>query len=228
MIAMARAQTQNPPSKGKVLAAFTEDQVVRLTGLGKSRLRYWDRTGFFKPSLAHANRRVAFSRIYSFRDVVALRTLKVIRHQYNVSLQHLRHVAEKMRSSHDNFWISTTLYVLNRRVHFVNPDDPASEKIEDVLNGQYALGIPLRVIAEDTSRDVRELASRRAEEAGRIQRARSVRHNAWVIAGTRISVDTIKRFAQDGFSVSEINQQYPSLTPEDIKAAIAHQGDLAA
>lgn len=205
-----------------VIAAFSEDHVERLTGLSKGQLRYWDRTQFFTPSLAEENRRVAYSRIYSFKDVVALRTLGVLRKQYNVPLQHLRQIAQKLKHLEDRLWTAMTLYVLNRRVNFFNPE---TDRIEDVLSGQYALGIPLKTIVADTRRDVEQLHRRDEGQIGKIQRARYVSHNAWVVAGTRISVAAIKRFAEDGFSVGQILQEYPTLTEADIKAAIKHDGD---
>ncbi|HEY2805381.1 MAG TPA: MerR family transcriptional regulator, partial [Gemmatimonadales bacterium] len=64
---------------GNVIAAFSEDQVERLTGLTMGRLRYWDSSDFFKPAFSEENRRVAYSRFYSFKDVVALRTLELLR-----------------------------------------------------------------------------------------------------------------------------------------------------
>ena len=79
---------------GNLIRAFSEDHVERLTGISKGQLRYWDRTGFFVPAFAHGNRRAAFSRVYSFKDVAALRVLNVLRNQYAVPLQHLRKVAE--------------------------------------------------------------------------------------------------------------------------------------
>ena len=81
---------------GSVIAAFSEDQVQGLTGLTKGRLRYWAKTGFFRPSYAEDNPRLAFSRFYSFKDVVALRTLEILRVQNGVPLQHLRKVADKL------------------------------------------------------------------------------------------------------------------------------------
>lgn len=205
-----------------VIAAFSEDHVERLTGLSKRQLSYWDRTKFFTPSLADENRRVAFSRIYSFMDVAALRTLSVLRRQHNVPLQHLRQVAEKLKHLEDRLWTSTTLYVLNRRVNFFNSE---TDQIEDVLSGQYALGIPLKTIVADTKRDVRRLQTRDDDKVGRIERGRYVSRNAWVVAGTRIPVVSIKRFAEDGFSVEQIMQEYPTLTKADVEAAIAYEGD---
>ena len=52
------------------IAAFSEEHATRLTGVTKSQLRYWDRTNFFVPSYAEENRRVVFSRVYSFKDIL--------------------------------------------------------------------------------------------------------------------------------------------------------------
>jgi DNA-binding transcriptional MerR regulator len=84
------------PDPRNVVAAFNEDQVERLTGLTKAQLRYWDGTGFFQPKHADEDRRQPFSRLYSFKDVVALRTLGVLRNEHKVPLQHLRKVADKL------------------------------------------------------------------------------------------------------------------------------------
>jgi hypothetical protein len=42
-----------------VLAAFSEEHVHRVTGLSIGRLRYWARTGFFKPSFVEDDPRFA-------------------------------------------------------------------------------------------------------------------------------------------------------------------------
>ncbi len=205
-----------------VIVAFSEDQAERLTGLSRNRLRYWDRTGFFKPSLGFENRRVAFSRIYSFKDIVALRTLRQLRDQYSVSLQHLRQVATDLKHLKDELWTKTTLYVINRRVFIVNSE---TGNIHDALNGQYALDIPLEKVVNDTMREAREFRERPTETIGLVTRARNLSHNAWVIAGTRIPVKTIKRFHEDGYSIEHIISEYPSLTRADVEAAINHEGD---
>ena len=78
-----------------VVLAFGEEHVERLTKLTRNQLRYWDRTGFFSPTYAEeGEQHTPYSRVYSFRDVVGLRTLGILRKQHNVSLQHLRQVAE--------------------------------------------------------------------------------------------------------------------------------------
>ena len=46
---------------------------------------------------------------------------------------------------------------------------------------------------------------------------------AATIEGTRIPVATIKRYSEARFSVSEILEEYPSLTKKDIKAALSYE-----
>lgn len=204
-----------------VISAFSEDHVERLTGLTKGRLRYWDRTGFFSPQYAEEDRRVAYSRIYSFLDVVALRTLETLRDGHNVSLQHLREVAEKLSHLKEALWTSTTLYVLKRRVHFVAtkgspPVDPTT--------GQFALeAIALKAVMADVSKASVDLRGRGPEHIGKIVQNRFIARNTPVVSGTRISTRAIKNFHESGYSVDAIINEYPDLTPADVAAALAYK-----
>lgn len=208
-----------------VVAAFSEEQIERMTGLTKGRLRYWARTDFFKPSFIEDDPRLAFSRFYSFKDVVALRTLEMLRVQNSVPLQHLRKVAAKLSHLKDDLWTKTTLYVVNKEVVFVNP---LTGKPEGALNGQYLLGIPLKRVIEDTSAEIISISQRRKDTIGKIDRTRNVIRNAWVVSGTRIPVSAIRRLREDGFADDDIIAEYPDLTYDDIKAALAHEHVRAA
>ena len=206
-----------------VVAAFTEEQVEGITGLTKSRLRYWSKTDFFKPSFVEENPRLPYSRFYSFKDVVALRTLEMLRVQHNVPLQHLRRVAEKLSHLKEELWTKTKIYAVNRRVVIENPE---SGRPEEVLSGQYLLGIPLKKVIEDTRKDVAKLKKRK--DHGKISRSRSIVRNAWVVAGTRIPIGSIKRLYEDGYSINQIIEEYPDLNKEDVRAALDHPGGKAA
>jgi uncharacterized protein (DUF433 family)/DNA-binding transcriptional MerR regulator len=208
-----------------VISAFSEDHVERLTGLSVHQLRHWDRTGFYTPAFADPNRRVAYSRVYSFKDIAALRVLSVLRNQYNVSLQHLRQVSAKLAHLSDDKWTKTTLYVLKRKVLFTDPETGVPVEI---VSGQYALGIPLNVVLSDTAKDVAKLRVRDDAQVGVIERNRWVAHNSWVIAGTRIPVEAIKSFHRAGYSVANIIAEYPDLTRRDVEAAVAHKEKSAA
>ena len=208
-----------------VVQAFSEEHVERLTGLSVHQLRHWDRTGFFVPSFAAEDRREALSRIYSFKDLVSLRVLSVLRNQFGVSLQHLRQVSEKLSHLADDKWTTTTLYVLKKRVVFVDPETQAPREI---VSGQYAIGIVLEAVISNTKRDVERFRQRPEEKFGRIERHRQTAQNAAVIAGTRIPVGAIKRFNEAGYSAKQIIEQYPDLTEADIEAALTYKESSAA
>lgn len=226
---MAKKQQESSPtpvlSIGSVVAAFSEEQVEQITGLSRGRLRYWAKTDFFKPSFVEDNPRLPYSRFYSFRDIVALRTLEMLRVQNNVPLQHLRKVAEKLAHLEDDLWVKTTLYVANKKVVMVNPE---ARTPEEVVSGQYLLGIPLSRVIRDTSADIVKFSKRKKESIGHLSQSRAIVRNAWVIAGTRIPVGAIKRLSEDGYSIPQIIAEYPDLTKQDVEAALRHEKTQAA
>jgi len=210
----------NAPNIRSIIAAFSEEQVERLTGLTKGQLRYWDRTGFFAPKYADEDRRRAYGRLYSFKDVVALRTISVLRNQHNVPLQHLRKVAEKLSHLADALWTRTTLYVLNKKVIF---HEPGTGRPQEVVSGQYVIGILLKTIVSDTKKDVEKMHRRDPKKIGQVERSRYINRNHWVVGGTRIPTVAIRRFREAGYTMAQIIAEYPDLKLRDIKAALLHE-----
>lgn len=203
-----------------VIAAFSLKQTHKLTGLSESQLVDWDISGFFSPAFAYENRRSPYSRIYSFEDVVGLRTLSILRDR--VSMQHLREVAERLKEHSGKPWSKLTLYTLNGEVHFRRP---TSGMIEGVISGQYGATIPLECVAEEMREKAEALKERKPETIGKIAKRRFVMGGASVIAGTRIPVSSVRALADAGYSVGEILAEYPGLAQLDIEAVI-EQGRL--
>jgi DNA-binding transcriptional MerR regulator len=206
-----------------VIAAFSEEHVSRLTGLSKTQLRYWDQTGFFTPSYVDEDRRLPYSRVYSFKDVLALRTLSTLRRQFKVPLQHLRKAKENLRHLSDELWTRMTLYVVDKVVIF---HDPESDKPREIVSGQFVVPIELKAIVSDTREIVQKLRQRSPDKIGQVSKSRYVNHNAWVIAGTRIPTKSIRQFHEAGYTTDQIIQEYPDLTPDDVDAALAHEEGL--
>ena len=222
---MRNSLGESPLDVSNVIAAFSEEHVERIAGLSVGRLRSWAKTDFFKPSFLEDNPHLPYSRFYSFKDVVALRTLEMLRVQNNVPLQHLRKVAEQLKHLKDELWTTTELFVFNRRVIFANPE---TGDLEEVVSGQYLLGIPLRQVIEDTNKDIARLRHRSSESVGKLRKSRSIARNEWAIAGTRITVGAVKRLHEDGYSIARIIKEYPDLTREDVQAALEHDESQAA
>ena len=206
-----------------VITAFSEEQVERLTGFSKAQLRYWDSTGFFAPKFAEEDRHRAYSRLYSFRDIVALRTISVLRNQHDVPLQHLRKVAERLSHLKDDLWIKTKLYVLGRKVIF---HEPGTNLPREIVSGQYVIGVLLKTIVSDTKKEVEKMHRRDPAKVGQVERSRFVNRNSWVIGGTRIPTAAIRRFKEAGYTNAQILKEYPDLKPRDIAAALLHEEQL--
>src|SRR5438105_15922023 len=103
------------------IVAFTAEHVCRLTGLSRRQLRYWDTTGFFSPTDVPSTGGRIFARIYSFRDVVGLRAIAILRNSHHVPLQELRRVGAWLKQHHDSPWSGLRLGLSNRKVAFVHP-----------------------------------------------------------------------------------------------------------
>ncbi|GAA0779546.1 hypothetical protein GCM10009077_23100 [Roseibium denhamense] len=207
-------------NQDSIVSAFTEEQVERLTGISKRQLRYWDRIDFFTPSIGYEDRRQPYSRLYSFRDLVCLKVLDRLRNEASVSLTHLRKVKKKLAHLGDDLWSKTTLYVLNKKVVV---DNPENETKEEVVSGQGVFQIPLKVVTGNLMEAVENSRKRDETQLGSIDKVKILSKKQNVISGTRIPVRSIKAFADAGYSIEEIIQEYPSLTAQDIQAAIEYE-----
>jgi len=203
------------------LLAFTADHVCRLTGLSARQLRYWDATNFFSPTLLDEFRRRAFNRIYSFRDVVGLRTISILRNRHKVPLQELRRVGEWLHKHHETPWSSLRFALAGRTIVFFDPSSGTA--IEPKGKGQAVLPIALEPIANEMREAAGALRDRQPDQVGKIVRNRYVVQNSWVVAGTRIPTRAVWNFHQAGFDTQGIIREYPRLTAEDVKAAIAFE-----
>jgi DNA-binding transcriptional MerR regulator len=208
------------------ILAFSIEQVTKLTGLSERQLRYWDDTAFFVPEYALRRRG---TRVYSFRDLVGLYTLARLRKEHRFSLQQLRPIGEYLGQHHTTPWASLGFYVQPqlRSVVFRRPDARDPERAFSALRpvGQEFIPFEMERIAEDVRERVRELRRRRPDQLGRVEQARRVVRNAPVLAGTRVPTAAIRSFHEAGYSEEQILREFPTLTREDVRAAIAYEAN---
>ena len=201
-----------------IIAAFTRDQAARLTGVSQRQLRLWDAKGFFAPSLKLEGG--ALASLYSFRDLLCLKVIHAIRNEAKIPFAELLKTKQRLAHLGDDLWARTTLYILGKRVVF---DDPDTGGRQEASSGQGVLQIPLRVVTGTMEDAVRAMRERKSDLIGTIDRKRSVAQNQPVIAGTRIPVRSLQAFAKAGYSVAQINAQYPGITERDIEAALSYE-----
>lgn len=206
------------------ILAFTGHQVSRLTGLSDRVLRYWEETGVYAASYVDDRPRVPYRRIYSFRDVVSLRTLAMLRKHHRVKLDDLRQTGSFLRETYPDRsdpWAELRFGVLNGRVVFRNPE--TNDWLTATPPGQAVLPIDVEEIARATEREAVSFTQRRPEDVGQVVRQRYVLGNAWRLAGTRIPTSAIWHFHEDGADTAAILRAYPDLTDTDVAAAIDHE-----
>ena len=198
-----------------VLSAFCIDHVAQITDLSKARLARWDRLGFFPPEYTgDDDRHSPYARVYSFVDLVGLRTLKILSDAHRVPLKELRKTATELKKRSDRPWSEIPLAVLKRKVVFDLNTNP-----RNVTDGQYALKhIPLQPIAQEVRERANRLRHRDESQIGHTEKRKFIQRNAEVISGTRIPVSAVDSFIQAGYSNREILKEYPSLVLRDIEA----------
>lgn len=207
-----------------IIAALTEDHITRITGISKGQLRAWDRRGFFVPKYAYDDRGVAYSRIYSFKDAVGLKTLATVRSRHHIGIARLEKLAEEMEKDGIHHWAEAKVWVINGELSYLRPG--LKKEVMGVDTKQLAMLDIIEVIEEVTAK-IEELKKRKLEAYGQVERQKFVARNSWVIAGTRIPTAAIRRYADAGFTNKQIMEEYPTLTMEDVQAALDHEKGLA-
>ena len=208
---MTPPDTENIP-----IHALTAEQVCRLTGLSTSRLRYWNRTGFFHPA-TDPSVRGPYGAFYSFRDVVGLRTLAVLRDK--ASLQSLRKIGAYLQEHFDDPWASLRFYTAGRDVLV---DMGAGPVLLVESGAQHAFDIALIEVIGEMRDAVEGMRHRRPDQIGHFDQHRYTAHNQLVVAGTRIPIAAVWAFHQAGYGPEAIVDQYPRLDVADVEAVVAH------
>jgi uncharacterized protein (DUF433 family) len=193
--------------------AVTRDVAAHVAGLSLRQVDYWAGTGLIEPA---TNRQVSPGRrvkLYSFVDLLSLMVAAELKRR-NVSIQHIRTIVEHLRArGYEQPLVQLVFATLNGRVYFQHNDgswegdlDPDQLVLHEVLNL-----VPLRErITSVTQRD--------ASLAGRIERRRGTLGCKAVLAGTRVPVDTIRRYVDAGRTTDEILESFPVLSSADVEA----------
>jgi DNA-binding transcriptional MerR regulator len=78
------------------MEGFTAEQACRFTGTTAHQLRYWDRIGLVRPSVQSTGGRPGVRRLYSFRDLIALKCVRSLL-EGGMSLQRVRRAYDYLR-----------------------------------------------------------------------------------------------------------------------------------
>jgi uncharacterized protein (DUF433 family) len=162
-----------------------------------------------------------FNRLYSFRDVVGLTTIGLLRSKYHVAPAGLRCISEELRNISDADWSDINFYISgDGHVYFTQPGEGSIEATHPA--GERPL-FKMRDVIRNVEKKLAEMNRRKPAQFGKIDQNRHVAGNATVVAGTRIPTAAIFQLHQAGYSIKQIIREFPRLTPADVEAAIKHE-----
>lgn len=133
--------------------SFTAEQACRLTNCTHHQLRYWDRVGLVKPSIQASGGRPGVRRLYSFRDLVALRVVRGLLDN-GMSLQRVRRAWDYLRreGEMEDHLADVKLVTDGQTIFQVSSDD--GELMDALRKGQLAFFVAIGDIAREVEEDV--------------------------------------------------------------------------
>lgn len=200
---------------------FTRREASGLSGLSERRLRDWQRAGVLVTSSRERESEPGEppSRFYSFRDLVGLRVLARLA-ALRVPLSELRQVQPWLLRHRDTPWERLQVAVLQtRRLCLADPGTTCDR-------ASVTTCLELAPIVADLRTDIERWRQRRPEDIGKVTRRRGVQGGAWILAGTRIPTWSVMQMHEEGLDRQAIFRQYPELTEDDVREAIAHEEAL--
>lgn len=134
---------------------FTSFSAGRLTGCTGNQLRYWDKIGLVKPSVQATRGRPGVRRLYSFRDLIALKVVKSLL-DGGMSLQRVRRAIEYLRENAglDQQLSQLRLITDGQTIFAVGRDD--GEILDALRQGQLAFVLAIDRLAGEVDEDVAE------------------------------------------------------------------------
>jgi len=159
--------------------------------------------------------------LYTFRDLVGLKVLANLRRK--VSLQALRRIGAWLGENHATPWASLRFYVVGRSAYFSAPDDSVLTSLDQLGQTAHRVMVDLAEVADQARGEIIEFRKRKAGQRGKITQDRRVQGNRPVLDGTRIPTATVWEFHERGFTDAEIVSEFPSLSIDDVRAAIEHE-----
>ncbi len=176
--------------------AVNASTASKITRLSQRQLDYWHRTGLIGPSVDRRltpGRRV---RLYGFVDLLALMVAAELR-EHRISLQHIRAIVDHLRArGYDQPLTQLVFATRGRRVYFQH-DDGTWES--DIAPDQLVLSEVLNL--KPLRRRIADGLKRDEADVGHVERRRGALGSKPVLAGTRVPVETVRRYLDAGRTV---------------------------
>jgi uncharacterized protein (DUF433 family)/DNA-binding transcriptional MerR regulator len=189
--------------------AYPTDITATLSGASLRQLAYWrrpkDGVALLAPELGECGGRL----LYSFRDVIALRTFVFLREQ--LPLQRIRKAVSNLRDLGSTDHLSRyRLFVSGKSVVW---QDPEEDTFVDLVEqpGALRLAAIMGDVMRPFTRQGRKVVDL-VHPRPNIEIDPEIQGGYPVIRGTRIEFDLVASLIEDGMRPSEVKSIYPSVS----------------
>lgn len=143
---------------------YTSKEVCRVIGVSYRQLDYWDSSGFIQPSVAKA-RGTGTVRMYSFVDMVCLRTAKRLRDS-GISLQKIRRSTDYLRTHFPELDspLVDLVFLTDGSTVFILTRDTNTALDTVMAQGQLAWFIPVGQFASELRGQIVKLEAQEEKE----------------------------------------------------------------
>ncbi len=202
------------------------DRVAQIAGITRQRLEYWEKSDLVHPTHKRVVHRHLTIRLYDLADLTVVAVAAELVRQSGISLQHVRRTRKRLLNRvreplRELKWAVIKNDQSKKRELWVQYPDGTWEG--DKAPGQVPIvdegTLDLEVIRARVERKARAPVQRDKDAVGRVEKRKYVRHAAPVFGGTRIPVEAVWEFIDEGADDSEILGAYPSLTKIDLDKA---------
>jgi DNA-binding transcriptional MerR regulator len=167
------------------MEGFTAEQATRFTGCTSHQLRYWDRIDLVTPSVQATGGRPGVRRLYSFRDLIALKCVRSLL-DGGMSLQRVRRAYNFLRKKAglDQHLSELKLVTDGQSIFKICHSD--GEVLDALREGQMAFFLALDEVARSVDERVAEYLYDREEFITALKRVETDIEEA-------LSTDTVRR-----------------------------------
>ncbi len=167
------------------MEGFTAHQATKFTGCTPRQLRYWDSIGLVQPSVQQTGGRPGVPRLYSFRDLIALKVVKSLL-DGGMSLQKVRRSWGYLNETAglDDHLAEVRLVTDGQSIFKICRRD--GEVLDALREGQMAFFVAIDEIAQSVESGVSEFRQDRDRFIRTLRNAaKDVEHQSPAPGGTR-------------------------------------------
>ena len=198
------------------LVAVPRKKAAELVHARVAKIDYWTEQGLLgdiPKAIRITPHRIR--RFYDYTDLMALMVVSELRKR-GVSLQAVRRITSALRARGYERPLTEVRYAVVKRRVFIQLEDGSWFEGDRPDEHQHVIPEVLNLAAMQVS--VGRVIGRREGSEGQLERRRGALGSKLLIAGTRIPVDTVKRYLFANKTPEQIVESFPDLTLADVEA----------